>query len=254
MRLWPLGVLALVFSLPCSLGSQGEIREEHSLLVNGVAEVWRLEWTAEHDLFCVDDYEFGTCPCAGFAFGEAGKADLVRLREGREVERLPLGRYFENGVVKLQRWPLLESDIKQVFDLQLGEKVRKRDVVKLMALADFNHDGQATEFFLQTGTEPCGKRIGVVFGVSKDNSRLHVFASAAHPDKPLVLQKREWETLRDATGPVTIVDWQCGDHDARTQTEYVLQAGPKGIAATKLVYACTNDFHRADLLSSGPLR
>jgi len=26
------------------------------------------------------------------------------------------------------------------------------------------------------------------------------------------MQKEEWEALRDATGPIEVLDWLCGDH------------------------------------------
>jgi len=52
-----------------------------------------------------------------------------------------------------------------------------------MDFVDYAHDGRATEFFLQTGSLSCGKRAGVVIGISETNRRLHVFGSAKNPRK-----------------------------------------------------------------------
>ena len=61
-----------------------------------------------------------TCPCSGFASAENGKLFLVRMRGGREIERMNLGPLFDkmdypatDGVGSmgyLQRWPVADSD------------------------------------------------------------------------------------------------------------------------------------------------
>src|SRR5258706_785750 len=71
------------------------VREERTAEVNGVSEVWRLEWLHPPGLICApDDPVWFTCPCHGFEFGEEGELDLVRLRSSREVERLHLTPLF----------------------------------------------------------------------------------------------------------------------------------------------------------------
>jgi hypothetical protein len=108
-----------------------------------------------------------------------------------------------------------------------------------MDLADYDHDGWSTEFFLQTGVLPCGKRMGVVIGLSAANRRLHVFGSALHPGKPLVLQKPQWDALRSSAGPGRVIDWTCGDHGSDTETEIELQATSAGIRAVRREFGCT---------------
>jgi len=51
-----------------------------------------------------------------------------------------------------------------------------------MNFADYDHDGQATEFFLQTESLPCGKRAGIVVGLSRINEHLHGFGSFRNPN------------------------------------------------------------------------
>ena len=69
-----------------------------------------------------------------------------------------------------------------------------------MRFADYDLMATA-KFFLQTGVEPCGKASGIVVGVTAERPRLHAFGTAAHPDKPLVMQKREWEALLKTSQP-----------------------------------------------------
>ena len=64
------------------------IREEQQVVVNGVTETWRLQWKSPPHPEC--DASEGmamaiTCPCQGFAFGESGDLDVVRLRNGSEI-------------------------------------------------------------------------------------------------------------------------------------------------------------------------
>ncbi len=108
-----------------------------------------------------------TCPCEGFAFGEGGIVDLVRLRNGAEVDRLALAPLFtgdfswEPGEAVLQRWPVEKKDGTQ-HSAAFRVRVHARSIVRIVQLGDFDHDGKAAEFFLQTGAGPCVKQWGIV--------------------------------------------------------------------------------------------
>jgi len=94
------------------------VREERGLVVDGVPERWRLQWTGSPTPACdpLDEGWF-TCPCNGFAFGERGDLELLRLRDGQEVERLPLAQFFEHSwpaeghQAILRRWNVHEEDL-----------------------------------------------------------------------------------------------------------------------------------------------
>jgi hypothetical protein len=240
-------------SFPTSL-----LREEQEVRVDNIEEVWRLQWRAAPKLQCgpVDGVAF-TCPCNGFAYGESGRLDLVRIRDGHELERLPLGRNFEDrqGQAVVQR---SQPDIKdfdqyvahideETWGKQELQRIQQLPLVKVMHLLDYDHDGRATEFFLQTDSFPCGKRAGIVIGVSKTNGRLHAFGSVKHPNKPLVLQLSEWEALLNSSGPTRVLDWACGDHGADVEVELELTATPRGIRVLEDQFECIN-FDRARLL------
>lgn len=85
-------------------------REEQTVVVNGVAETWQLKWQSPPKPVCEPSDTSLTCPCHGFAYGEGGYLDLIRLRNGFEIDRLQISPLFEeqfNGtgrVAVVQRW------------------------------------------------------------------------------------------------------------------------------------------------------
>ena len=71
--------------------------------------------------------------------------------------------------------------------------------------------------------------------------------------KTLFMQKREWEALRDASGPTEVLDWRCADHAAGTQTTLHLHWTANGIDGTRREYACTPEDNPGELLREDPL-
>lgn len=238
------------------------IREEHTVVVDGVEERWRLEWVGQPKPACAPEQpEWMTCPCSGFAFGEAGTLVLVRTRPGQEDERLTLNRFFTDdydspaneGEAVLRRWDLDNDDIDEAESPGFASRVKARPIAPVMRFADYDHDGRATEFLLQVGTLPCGKRMSVAIGISRRNGRLHAFTTAEHPEQPLVLQASQWEALLQAKTPATVIDWKCGDHGSDTETELELSADANGIHATRIEYECTEDGARGKFIKKEAL-
>ena len=256
----------LIFWLPATGQHKPVIREEQRVVIGGQPEVWRLEWTTPPRTVCEpEDNYWWTCPCSGFAFGESGKLDLVRLRQGQEVERFPLAPLFEDGETPaatagdavLKRWDVREGDWDYMH-LEPGRSsavpgVRSRPLAIAMNLADYDHDGQATEFLLQMSSSPCGHREGVVVGVSRQMPRLHAFATAAHPDKPLVMDVRAWKALLHSAVPTRVVVWACGDHAADTETELEVSATSGAIRVRSREFQCDANDKRGKLISEKPL-
>lgn len=58
-----------------------EIREEQKVLVNGISEVWRLEWKSPPTPACSPE-DIITCPCSGFAYGESGQLRFGSFQGG----------------------------------------------------------------------------------------------------------------------------------------------------------------------------
>ena len=229
------------------------IREEHKVVVDGVEENWRLEWASPPKPACApDDPAWSTCPCSGFAFGESGELVLVRKRPGGDEERFALTQLFAGdfdapgnvGEVVLRRWDVHETDMDQSDSRDFAERVRARPLATVMRFGDYDHDGKATEFLLQVGTLPCGKQMSVAIGVSRQNPRLHAFRTTEHPERPLVLQAWQWESLLGAKAPIKVTDWKCGDHGSDAETELELYVDTNGIHATISTYECDQDGRR----------
>lgn len=234
------------------------VREEQKIVIAGVTETWQLKWASAPKPLCEPNDTSLTCPCAGFAFGEGGDLILVRTRGQIEVDRLPLTPFFEQDFIEtgrlamVQRWlPDYKKDFQAYQKSDFTALVAKRPIVQVMHLADYDHDGQKSEFYLQASTAPCGKSIGIVVGVSIKNPRLHVFGTASEATKPLYLQKHEWEALRQTSGPTTVRDWDCGDHGADTQTELKLHWTLDGIEGSRREFTCPPNPKR--LISETPL-
>ena len=201
------------------------VREQQVVQVNGANETWKLEWDALPASACgPDDVSIAlACPCSGFAYGEAGKLSLVRLRRGAIRETLDLTGFFRPGSVPvagnlavLQRWQPVpasahdeDDDWHHASDFNFLTRVRARGPAAVMRIADYNHDGRANEFLLQVAAAGCGRHTMVLVGVSKYNLRLHVFASADAPDEPLELDARTWEAVRKSVQPVQAVESSC---------------------------------------------
>jgi len=249
--------LAICVVLLCACLSGQEkplIREEQTVVVDGVSEVWRLEWRKPPQPACPPVEDSLTCPCNGFAYGEGGDLYLVRVRRGTEYDRLHLTPLFENPEqAVLQRWPTDDKDLGAASSPGFAEEVAKRPIVKVMQLADYDHDGRATEFLLTVENLACGHQQRVLIGLSRQNPRLHAFGTVLHPDKPLEMRKGMWEALRNAKSPVTVLDVSCGDHGSDGEGELQLRFTPRGIDVKQRNYACIPDGKRGRLLSESPL-
>lgn len=237
------------------------VREERKIVIDGVEETWRLVWTSQPRPECsTDTAMYYTCPCNGFAFGEAGHASLLRYRGGVERERLPLGPLFTEdsiggpGVALIPSRPYegVTTDSEESLS-RPGKRaeIERRPMVRVLEFADYDHDRRATEFYLQTSSISCGSQFGVVIGVSRANPRLHVFTTADNPDSPLRLRYPLWENIRKAAGPFETTAWVCGDHGEETESRLSLSWTPQGITGTTRTYTCPPEPRR--LLSESPL-
>ena len=237
------------------------IREEENIIVNGVSELWRLEWKSPPKPACgaAENYMSITCPCSGFAYGESGQLDLVRLVNHHEIERLELSTFFddvptsEKGSAVVQRWKLTNKDIDKDGSEEFAARVSLRPSTKIMQFSDFNHDGLSSEFYIQTATDPCGKHAGIVVGVTRKNTKLHVFGTALNPDKPLMIHSWAWDALRKAKVTIEVLDWPCGDHGSDTETDLELRTVDGAIDGIRREYKCTDARKRGQLISESPI-
>ena len=251
-----------ICSLAAACHHAAQVREEAEVRLGGAHERWRLEWRSRTKEVCMPESDgFVTCPCTGFAYGEMGRAALVRTRANGQQEELPLGPLFadeenpaESAMAIFQRWPVADSDFAINDSLERVRRIESRTPVSLMSLADYDHDGEATEFLLQVGTAPCGKREAMLVGVSASQPKLHAFTSVAHPSTPLVLEDYVWKSsLLAGASPMPVLEIACGDHGAETRTEVRLRATPAGLDGERLTYECRSDGSAGKLLTSEAL-
>jgi hypothetical protein len=145
----------------------------------------------------------------------------------------------------LPHWPKLDGDyeLSQTSLDTFGALVRARRPVTVMHIADYDHDGRATEFPLQIGAGPCGNYPTILVGITRRFPYLHVFGTVLHPKEPLALRdSSQWDTVLHARRKVMLIQIPCGIHADEEQTEYELRVDKEGIHATRIVYSCDPDF------------
>ena len=246
MLLRPLLALMALTAAPllAAAPAREEVREQRSFVVDGSKEVWRLIWRGTPD----DGSDCGpadpdmamTCPCSGVAYAQAGDLVLERERPGAPSERMPLTPLFAGSdmlgpTAMLPRWP---AHLRDIDDHPTPAAIRARPAVPIMRLRDYNHDGIAGEFLLQIDTLPCGKRMMVAVGITRDNPHLHAMTSAEHPERSLVLNRSQWEALARSPRAGKVMDVPCGDHGAEEESVMELSADRGRIHATRITSTC----------------
>jgi hypothetical protein len=146
---------------------------------------------------------------------------------------------------QLPRWPVLDGDfeLSERDPKALAVSLTTRKLVKIMKIADYDHDGWATKFPLQVCSVPAGTRLAILVGTSRRQPKLHAFGTVLHPNQPLYIRAQQWdELLNEKTTPLRVVVLSCGNHGSEEQWEYELRTDQKGIHATKFVYSCGDGF------------
>jgi hypothetical protein len=215
-----------------------QLRERAEISLAGRKEVWQLIWLDKTQDACgpQDVLKALVATCNGFAYGQRGHLLLVRIVEGQPLDELVLDQFFGldgddvpdgvRGVAFLPQREFKVEDASGKLDpASLLREVAQRPIVKVMQFADYDYDGQASEFLLQIGTLPAGKRMMVLIGITRSNPKLHVFRSAEEPGRPLVAGAWVWEALRASAGNADVIEWACGDHGSDHESRIHLQAG-----------------------------
>jgi hypothetical protein len=210
------------------------VRDQSTVTVQAVREEWRLVWTATPKAVCPAEEVVVsmTCPCSGWAYGEAGDLVLARIRDGREVDRLRLAPLFSGfdgpgdvgpGDAYVQRWPEKHGDMdrQERGDPKLLAEIHRRPTPSIINPADYNHDGQATEFLVQVGTLPCGKHVFAAVGVTAARPTLHALGSMI---------------------------WNCDDHSSEVRSILTVSAEGGVIRAVDNDYSCASTSRVAGML------
>jgi hypothetical protein len=237
------------------------LRETREVALGGQPEQWQLMWEGRPKSICgPEDPEMAmTCPCTGFAYGEMGHLSLLRKQGGRTIDRLALGQFFtdlpadnSDGLAAMQWRPFQMADVDESGPALLS-RVKARPGPRVMRLADYDHDGVASEFLVQVSAGPCGHTDYIAVGVSRANPRLHALGTARHPGAALAMAGNAWQALLEAHGETRVTVSPCGDHGSEERNELVLAASAGVISATQRNYSCPEDGSKEKLLGSEPL-
>lgn len=243
----PLLALLALAAAPQLVGPEKEVvREQRSVTIGGIREVWRLIWhgTPKDDGFCgvTDRVGAMSAPCYDFSYAEHGDLVLERQRPGKPPESMYLTPLFTDcfeDVAKpeaiLARWPMRSLDTERY---PTPARIRARSSVPLMRLRDYNHDGIAGEFILRVRSRGCGNGGLVAIGVTRDNPRLHALTTAEHPERPLMLERWQWQALARSTRPGKVPDVGCGEHGSEEESVVALRTERGRLHATRITSTC----------------
>lgn len=255
-------LVAFLSLLTMHVRANETVRQRRIVIVNGVPEEWALKWSGPVQPVCAatELWQAVTCPCSGFAYGEQGHLFLDRRRNGALVESMELSSLFGNfdnpadeGNAALVRIPRGQNDpfdeIDHTDQLRKFEtELSKRPPADVMDLGDFARDGTKASFLLQVGNTPCGKQETILLGVSRESPKLHTFSTAAHPERPLVLQRDAWMALLAKGGQAIFTEVACGDHGSENEVEQIIHAYDGVLSVQTKTYSCQKDGSRGILL------
>ena len=145
------------------------------------------------------------------------------------------------GAAVLQRWAYDIGDFSRLdrHDPTLEAEIKRRPPVRIMAMADYVHEGTSAVFLLDVETLPCGKLQFAAVGITRTNPHLHALSSMAYPRTPLVMPAAAWRALLTRQQhTTTVTTWLCGDHGSQTRTDLVVSAANGAIRVKRREYSC----------------
>ncbi len=242
------------------------VREQKTIVVNGHRETWQLRWLRapkpSPDCSPMGESYENNCLCAGFAYGESGRLEVVR-RVGGKTERLVLDQFDRAGGFDtegpdtvLRKWEPQAQDPTDRSDpaaiVKLITALKHRPQADVLALGDYLHDGVGRQFPFQVGQMTCGKRMNILVGVTAQNPHLHAIQPAAHAAEPIVADQRAWAALLGGGGVGTSTYWPCGDHGSEQEIALQLAARDGFVTGKTMNYECGKDGQRGKLVETGP--
>ncbi len=190
-----------------------DVREWRAVMVDGVEEIWRVRFvTPSRAPEPIPEGEW-TCPDGFYARFDQGRAVLERLRGATVIDRFHnpcevLGEDHGCSTELLIPWHVDPSSRDRPLP---AATVARLPWITFLDLADYDHDGRATEIAIDVGHLVCGHSNSVVVGITRDNARLHVLQWANEGRMALTSGHRAWDEVR-ARPRGEMVTWGCGDH------------------------------------------
>ena len=188
-----------------------DIRESRTVMVDGVAETWRVRFeTPSRAPAEIPDGE-GSCPARFDARFDRGLAVLERVRDGVVIDRYanPCGRHdgAECATELLIPW-----HVEAPAGSHLSPEASARlPWVTFLDVGDYDHDGRATEIAIDVGHLACGHTVSYVIGLTRESPRLHTLTWSDGERMVGESGRIGWEPVR-ANARGRAVTWGCGDH------------------------------------------
>ncbi|MFO0608878.1 MAG: hypothetical protein U0324_37275 [Polyangiales bacterium] len=191
-----------------------DVRESRTVIVDGVAEEWRVRFVTppgENPPIPEDEWN---CIVGFYNRFDRGDAVLERLRDGVVIDRFdnPCG---PSGVNDSCAPRLLIP--RHVTPYVPGRRTLpaattdRHPWTTWLDLADYNHDGQATELAAYVGHLACGVEVSAVIGITRERPRLHVLRWADGAAMTLAVDATWWDAVR-ASPRGEQVTIGCGNH------------------------------------------
>lgn len=183
-------------------------------MVDGVEEEWRVRFVTppgenpplpEDEWNCIDGF---------FNRFDRGHAVLERLRDGVVIDRLddPCGPSGGGQLcasrLLIPRHVAPDTPGRRSLPPATTDRLPWRT---WLDLADYNHDGQATELAIDVGHLACGVEVSAVIGITRGRRRLHVLRWADGQEMTLAVGAAWWDEVR-ASPRGERLTIACGNH------------------------------------------
>ncbi len=193
-----------------------DIRESRTVMVDGVAETWRVRF--ETPSRAPADIPEGeeSCPSRFEARFDRGRAVLERVRDGVVIDRYtnPCRRIdgAECGTELLIPWHV-EAPAGSHLSPEASDRL---PWVTFLDVGDYDHDGRATEIAVDVGHLVCGHSVSYVIGITREHPRLHALTWSDGERMVSESGRLGWEAVR-ANARGRAVTWGCGDHGSTAE-------------------------------------
>jgi len=217
-----------------------DVREQRTVVVDGVEEVWRVRFVTPSGAPQPIDDAVIDCATGYEASRDRGDVVIERLRNGVVIDTLASIPPLEDGLST--RWPMRFP--WRVYGWHAlrhpAQTIAHLPYETVLDLGDYDHDGRATEFALDGGHVCCGHVASAVVGLTRSRPRLHVLRWANGDDWAQPNGRLAWEAVR-AHPRGELVTWRCGDHGFGDEERLRWWPARGGLAHAEIARPMTED-------------
>jgi hypothetical protein len=209
-----------------------DIRESRMVMVDGVMEEWRVRFISPSGAYPSIPPDEWNCIESFYNHFDRGDAVLERLRDGVVIERIDHLPCAEGSYMPCPYSLLIPRHaVPYPFDEASATAATLEHLpwITWLDIADYNHDGQATEFAVNVGRIACAVQVSLVVGVTRDRPRFHVLRWANGDTMSNAVDQTWWDDVRDRSRGEH-VSIACGDHGYPGEQRIRWWPTPHGLA------------------------